>query len=277
MKSSLLLILLTVLIGCGSESGNFINTSDGIDLYYEEYGSGKPTLIFVHGWTNDASTWDDQTSYFKDKYHVVVLDLPGFGRSGSNRSHWSMQRYGEDVAELTKELNLESIILIGSSMGGPIAFEAEKLLRGSVRAIVLVDVMNSLKFQWDSTFATNFYENYKDNYTSYDYQFNYFGKDSSLVNRYLAMIPSSIPKFWFPPLHEVFKWLGEDAISSVSKVNIPIRAINSDKSELKIEEWDSCAKDFKAIIIENSHHYLHWEYPDKFNRTLHNLIQEITE
>ena len=162
-------------------------------------------------------------------------------------------------------------------MGGPIAFEAEKILRGNVQAIVLVDVMNSLKFQWDSTSATDFYNSYKDNYNSYDYQVNYFGNDSSLINRYLAMIPSSIPEFWFPSLYEVFKWFGEDAISSVSNVNIPIRAINSDQFKIMTEEWDTCALDFKAIIFENSHHYLHWEYPDKFNRTLHDFIQEIVD
>lgn len=277
MKPSLLLMLLTVLVGCVSESGDFINTSDGIDLYYEEYGSGKHTLIFVHGWSNDASTWDDQISYFKDKYHVIVVDLPGFGRSGSDRSNWSMRRYGEDIAEVAKELNLKNIIIIGSSMGGPIAFEAEKTLRGNVQAIVLVDVMNSLNFQWDSTLATNFYNYYKDSYNSYDYQFIYFGNDSSLVNRYWAMIPTSIPEVWFPPLDEVFKWFGKDAISSVSEVNIPIRAINSDRYELMINQWDTCAMDFKAIIFENSHHYLHWEYPDKFNRTLDEFIQEIVE
>jgi len=64
----------------------------------------------------------------------------------------------------------------------------------------------------------------------------------------------------------------EDAIPSVYKADIPIRAINSDRSETKLDEWKTYAQDFGAIIIKNCGHYIHWEYPDKFNLSFHELI-----
>ena len=98
MKTFLFLFILAFPLGCKSKPGNLIKTSDGVDLYYESHGSGEPTLVFIPSWPCDATTWDDQISYFKDKFHVVVVDLPGFGWSGSNRNNWDIDRYGDDIA-----------------------------------------------------------------------------------------------------------------------------------------------------------------------------------
>lgn len=277
MKTFLSFIILAILLGCNSESGKFITTSDDIDLYYETHGSGEPALIFIPGWTCDVTVWNDQISYFKDKYHVVVLDLPGFGQSGFNRNNWSMERYGADIEELVIELNLKDIILIGHSMGGCVVLEAAKKLQSEVKAVVLVDVLRSLTTQYDSTYAINFHNTIKENYKDFNFLFDYFGKDSILSKRHMAMTPSSFPGSWLPILEENFRWRNEDAILSVSEVDIPIRAINSDRSETKYDEWNTYTQDFKAIIFENCGHYVHWEYPDKFNRSLHDLIQEIIE
>jgi pimeloyl-ACP methyl ester carboxylesterase len=277
MKSFLFIIILTILHGCKSEPGNFITTADGIDLYYESHGSGEPTLVFIHGWTCDATAWNNQISYFKDKYRVVVLDLPGFGRSGLNRKNWIMERYGADVEELVNELKMENIILIGHSLGGCVILEAAKKFQNKVSAIVLVDVLRSLTTHYDSTYVINFYNTIRENYKNLDFLSDYFGKDTTLARRYVVMTPSNLPESWLPILKENFRWCNEDDIPSVSELLIPIRAINSDRSETKFDEWNTYTEDFKAVIFENCGHYVHWEYPDKFNRSLEDLIQEIIE
>ena len=246
-------------------------------MCYEIHGTKEPTLIFVPGWTCDATAWDDQIIYFKDKYRVVVLDLPGFGRSGSDRNNWSMERYGADVAELATELKLENVLLIGHSLGGCVVLEAAKKFQSELKAVVLVDVLRSLNATYDSTHAINYFNAWKENIKNFDYLYSYFGNDSTLAKRWLAMLPSSIPESWFPILEENFRWRNEDAIPSVSVIDIPIRAINSDRSETNFEEWNTYARDFNAIIIENCGHYVHWEYPDEFNEALNGMIKEITE
>jgi pimeloyl-ACP methyl ester carboxylesterase len=74
---------------------------------------------------------------------------------------------------------------------------------------------------------------------------------------------------------EYGRWGDKDVIPTVSKINIPIRAINSDRSETKSNEWNTYAQDFKAVIFEDCGHYVHWEYPEKFNATLNELIDEL--
>ena len=54
---------------------------DGINLVYEERGSGSPAFVFVHGWTCDRSFFAPQADYFAKKHRVVSLDLRGHGQS----------------------------------------------------------------------------------------------------------------------------------------------------------------------------------------------------
>jgi len=277
MKTFLFKIILSILIGCKSDPGKFITTSDGIDMYYESHGTGEPTLVFIPSFTCDASTWDDQISYFKDKFHIVAVDLPGFGRSGSNRNNWNTERYAEDVAELANELNLEDMFLIGHSLGAGVALQATKNLKGKVSAVIIVDQFRTLDVEFDSTYSTNVYNTYRDNYKNFDFLYKYFGNDSVLAKKFIDMGKPSYPVYWYTIWTEYGRWCDTEVIPTVSGIQIPIRAINSDRSETKLDEWYKYARDFKAITFENCGHYVHWEYPDKFNRTLDDLIQEILE
>src|SRR5690349_24133656 len=56
---------------------------DGVSIHSTVRGSGPKTIVFVHGWTCDESSWDNQVPVFDKNYRVITLDLPGHGKSGS--------------------------------------------------------------------------------------------------------------------------------------------------------------------------------------------------
>ena len=56
---------------------------DGLAIHSSTTGNGKATVIFIHGWTCDSSSWAAQVPAFKNKYRVVTLDLPGPVKSAS--------------------------------------------------------------------------------------------------------------------------------------------------------------------------------------------------
>src|ERR1700676_3504702 len=56
---------------------------DGISIHSTVRGRGTKTIVFVHGWTCDESSWREQVPYFEKNYRVITLDLPGHGKSGS--------------------------------------------------------------------------------------------------------------------------------------------------------------------------------------------------
>ena len=58
-------------------------TVDGLSIHSSTTGTGQATVIFIHGWTCDSSSWTSQVPAFAKKYRVVTVDLPGHGKSAS--------------------------------------------------------------------------------------------------------------------------------------------------------------------------------------------------
>jgi pimeloyl-ACP methyl ester carboxylesterase len=116
----------------------------GSRIDYNMYGDGDTTLFFVHGWCINQTYWDEQVDYFKDKYKVVTLDLPGHGKSDHNRSEWTIRNFGSDVILMIDALRLNNVVLVGHSMGGNIILEAAVAKPDAVIGFVGVDNFKNL-------------------------------------------------------------------------------------------------------------------------------------
>ena len=121
---------------------------DGVQIHYETGGSGSPALVFIHGWNCDRSYWSAQLPVFASTHQVVAIDLAGHGDSGANRVEWSMANFGTDVAAVADALQLEDIILVGHSMGGPVALEAARLLKGRVNMVIGADTLGDVSLRY---------------------------------------------------------------------------------------------------------------------------------
>src|SRR6185369_10787554 len=73
-----------------------------------------------------------------------TIDLPGHGESGLDRKSWTVENYGDDVKTVVTKLNLKRVVLVGSSMGGPIALEAARRMPDRVVGIVPVDTLQNV-------------------------------------------------------------------------------------------------------------------------------------
>lgn len=111
----------------------------GVKIAYKDTGKGDTTLVFVHGWAINQSYWDNQVAFFKDRYRVVTLDLPGFGESGKNRTLWTTDIYGSDIDTLLERLDIKNAFLVGHSMSGDIVLSAAIHAPGRVIGVIGVD------------------------------------------------------------------------------------------------------------------------------------------
>lgn len=109
-----------------------------VSLYYESYGKGTP-LVFLHGFTLDRRMWSRQIGYFSDKYHVIVYDSRGHGKSGCPESGYSRQDRVRDLKKLIDALKLGAIHVVGLSMGGATALGYAIDYPESLRSLTLVD------------------------------------------------------------------------------------------------------------------------------------------
>ena len=113
---------------------------DGFQIHSSSTGSGKQTLVFVHGWTCDSSSWDAQVPALSKQYRVITLDLPGHGQSGSPADgKFSMDLFARAVEAVRKEAKADKIVLIGHSMGAPVIRQYARLFPQHVAALVAVD------------------------------------------------------------------------------------------------------------------------------------------
>lgn len=93
-------------------------TRDGTEIYYKDWGSGKPVL-FSHGWPLDADMWEYQMEYLSSRgYRTIAFDRRGFGRSSQPWEGYDYDTFADDIAGLIEHLDLHEVTLVGFSMGG---------------------------------------------------------------------------------------------------------------------------------------------------------------
>ena len=97
---------------------SFVTTKDGTEIYYKDWGSGRP-IVFSHGWPLSADAWEDQMIFLADRgYRCIAHDRRGHGRSSQPWHGNDLDTYADDLAELVQALNLENAVHVGHSTGG---------------------------------------------------------------------------------------------------------------------------------------------------------------
>ena len=111
---------------------------NGARLSYLVHGDAKGTrVILVHGTPGEAAGWSDYLASPPPGVEVVALDRPGFGKSGPDGPVTSLAQQADAVAALFPA-DGRPVVLVGHSLGGPIAAWAAALHPNRVVALVLL-------------------------------------------------------------------------------------------------------------------------------------------
>lgn len=109
---------------------------NGIELYYEEHGSG-PALLLVPGLGGDSRFFSGVVGPLAATCHVIVYDLRGGGRSDKPPGPYTVEQMAEDADGLLDVLRIERAVVMGYSMGGRIALSLALDHSARVRRLVL--------------------------------------------------------------------------------------------------------------------------------------------
>jgi non-heme chloroperoxidase len=96
-----------------------VTTSDGVNLYYLEAGSGKPILM-IPGWSQTAEQFKYQLSGLSDRYRVIAVDMRGHGESDKPDFGYKISRLAKDTHDLIQALDLDEVNILGHSMGSSV-------------------------------------------------------------------------------------------------------------------------------------------------------------
>ena len=274
-----IIILIVTVSGCKNEPENITTSSDGVKISFDMQGEGNPALIFIHGWSNNRSIWDAQVSHFSEKYKVVNIDLPGFGKSGNNRQNWTMASFGNDVSAVINKLDLEQVVLVGFSMGGPVAIETANIVPERVIGVVLVDIMHNVEMNYpppNVSYIDSLFMDLVTNPTNEKLLGGGFYKKNpeAAFKRVLAMLKDTPKKGWSESLKDLIQWENENCIESLKKIQAPIISINTDISPTNVVAFKKLVPSFQAKIVPDVGHLIMWDAPEEFNRLLEECIQE---
>jgi non-heme chloroperoxidase len=93
-------------------------TSEAIELYYEDHGSGTP-VVLIHGFPLSGRSWEKQVvALLREGYRVVTYDRRGFGGSSQPTSGYDYDTFADDLNKVINHLDLRGATIAGFSMGG---------------------------------------------------------------------------------------------------------------------------------------------------------------
>nr|WP_315026293.1 alpha/beta hydrolase [uncultured Chryseobacterium sp.] len=252
-------------------------SSDGQKIHYKETGNGKTSLIFVHGWLGNAEWWTDQEKYFKDKYHIIRMDLAGHGKSDSSRKNWTSPLYADDIKAVSEAIDSSEIILIGHSMSGAYVLEAA-LKIPKVKGIIVIDTLKDLdesftEEQAEEVMFTHYRNDFK--YAVENFLPQYLFAEQTppsvkerLQHEFLQNEPEMVISLLRPLYTTDFRKIAEH-------IQVPVIAINSDASPTNLEANRTYLKNYEYVTIEGVGHYPMLEKPDEFNLLLDRAIKKI--
>lgn len=119
-------------------------TRDGVTLHYRLAGSNAggrdvPRVVLIHSLAMDSSVWDAVVPRLTPSAEVLTLDCRGHGKSQKTPGPYTIEMFGDDVADVMDRVGWSDAVVAGCSMGGCVAQAFAARHPGRVRGLVLID------------------------------------------------------------------------------------------------------------------------------------------
>jgi len=255
-------------------------SADGVRLAYEVHGTGDPTLVFVHGWCCDRRFWKEQLDEFSVARRVVALDLAGHGRSGVERERWTLDALSQDVAAVVEQIGAQRVILVGHSMGAPVALLAAARLHGYVLGVIGVDTLHDADFRYPPGFLEQVARSFEADFPR--------AMESSIRSALPATVEPALAR-WI--LERACQTDRESAVALLRGLQdfdlravlagaaVPVRVINAVPRPPEFLATDVAGNrryaDFDAVLLEGVGHFPMLERPAAFDRQMRRFLEEL--
>ncbi|MGQ0540611.1 MAG: alpha/beta fold hydrolase [Blastocatellia bacterium] len=235
-------------------------------IHYYDIGNAKSknVLIFIHGWTCNADFWKDSYSAFSG-YRVIALDLIGHGKSDKPKANYSMEYFARSVEAVLKKAKVQKAVLVGHSMGTPVARQFYRLYPDKTLGIVVVDgsLRSGTKAETEA-FIAPLISNYKENAPNFLEGMLQPIKDANLKTL-IRETMSAAPEY---VAVSAMSGMADERIWTNDQIMVPVLAIMAEAPW-----WKPDTKDFYQTIAPNLEyhmwtgvsHFLMMEKPKEFN------------
>lgn len=254
--------------------------NEGVKIDYTDNGNGDTTILFVHGWCINKTYWSEQESFFHKKYRVITMDLPGFGKSGKNRTTWNTTAFGRDVDAVITQLHLKNVILVGHSMAGDIIVQAAINKPKEVIGLVGIDNFKSVGVgnkpsKQDTLMYNQYIDSLKHNFTKI--AFKYFNHDlfyKTTSNVIRKRILNDVAHTDSTIAAACMELNNLDEATELIKANKKLCLINSDVNPTNTSGLKAKKIPYQLYYIHATGHFPMVEKPNEFNLLLQKVINQ---
>jgi pimeloyl-ACP methyl ester carboxylesterase len=254
-----------------------VASADGVPIRYHAEGRGEPALVFIHGWSCDRGHWTEQVTRFSADRQVITLDLGGHGESGRERQAWTVESLGADVRAVVLALDLRRVVLIGHSLGGPVAIEAAGHMPERVAAVIAVDALHDVDRKTDPAQVQALVDRWEKDFAGTAEKFVDFllpqGCDPAIRQRLRAQFAAAPREIALALLRAQFDY---DLPAALERVHVPIRAINTTLPS-NVEAGRRHAADFAIadLSAQQLGHFPMLTAPTLFDQKLAETLREL--
>ena len=245
-------------------------TLDGARIHYVNYGKGNEALVLIHGWTMNVDNWRDQIPAFSQRNRVIAIDLPGHGMSDKPQTTYSMEYFARAIEAVMRDAKVKRAVLVGHSMGTPVARQFYRKYPDKTLAIVIVD--GSLRPFGDKAMMDRVIEgfrgpNYRQTVAQMFSGMSGPGLSAEAKNRIDASSRST-------PQHVLvgaMEGMADSSIWGEDKINVPVLAIMARNPFFppNVEEsFRAIAPKMEFYMWEGVGHFIMMERPKQFNETV---------
>ncbi len=239
---------------------------DGAKIHYKSYGKGNEAMVLVHGWGCNLNHWRDQIPDLSKRGRVLALDLPGHGQSDKPEIPYTMDLFANAIDAVLRDAKVDRAVVVGHSMGTPVARQFYRKYPQKTAAIVIVDGglrpfgTKEMREQFLAMFRA---PNYKE--TSAQMLSQMAGPLSAADKERVKSSFDSTPQH---VLVGAMENMNQDSLYGPDKMNVPVLAIIA-KSPFWPPDTEQflrgLAPDLEFQMWEGVGHFLMMEKPKQFN------------
>ena len=263
---------------------------DGLRWEVRSRGAGRP-LLLLHGFTGRGISWGAHATALARRFRVIVVDLPGHGRSGfAEPSRMSVERTADDLATILLRLDAIPAHVVGYSLGARIALRlavahpgvVDRLVLESASAGIEADADREARRVADETLAARIdREGVADFVTAWERN-PVFRPHAALhrgvVARQRAVRQTNDPQGLAASLRGAGQGAMEPLFDRLRAVTAPTLVIAGALDDRGRPRAASVAKRIPAArltVVESAGHTPHLEQPARFRRLVLDFLQEV--
>ncbi len=247
----------------------------GNKIRYLEEGSAEKCIVLLHGLGGMAERWTPVIPLLSKKYRVIALDLIGYGHSDKPKTDYTPELFTEFILDFLDTLSVDTIFMVGTSLGGQIVAECAATQKNSIKKVVMISPAGMMKESTptlDAYTMAALYPTYETVKTAYEMMMNQKnGPSQRTIDNFIANMSQPNAKMVF--LSTLLGLKNSPVITKkLQLINIPTLIVwgsNDNMIPVKYaKDFVSAIKNSNLIVMEGCGHIPYEEKPDEFSKMI---------